>query len=164
MKKYLKYVDNNRGASLVVIMAIFVLILVLGTHMLMAANASNNSLMMELDADAANVYVSSVYECINAEITSASGSLKKLSIFDKEQTISLEGFEKGSVTLDVKTDRTVVYDIPYTDSTGKEYMYEVYAKYRMSGDLDYLAEIRSVEKGSHKESDHAKVSARVFAE
>lgn len=157
MKKYLKYVDNNRGASLVVIMAIFVLLLVLCTHMLMAANASNNSLMKELDADAANVYVSSVFECVSAEIT-------KYSIFGSEQTISLEGFEKGTVNAYVKTDRTIVYDIPYTDSTGKEYIYEVYAKYTMAGALDYIAEIRSMESGLHKVANHASVSTRVFAE
>lgn len=164
MKKYLKYVDNNRGASLVVIMAIFVLILVLCTHMLMAANASNNSLMKELDADAANVYVSSVFECINDAIVMDGGALHGYNIFGNESSIVLKGFQYGDVNLYIRTDGIAIYDIPYTDSANEKYMYEVYAKYDMNETLVYVAEIRGVKDGDHQSKNHDKIVLNVFEE
>ncbi len=162
MKKYLKYIDNNRGASLVIIMAIFVLVLVLGTLMLMAANASNNSLSMELDADAANVYVSSVFETISAEMKQSNSALNKLNVFGNNQTISFEGFRYGTVYLYTTTDGRAIYDIPYTASDGNLYIYEVYALYDTDRILKCIAEIRSVTETEHNVSSHSTISQTVF--
>lgn len=116
-----KYIGNNRGASLVIIVAIFALFLVLSMNVIMAAQATTNGLDEEYEAERINMYVSSVHNCISEQIRNR----QITGIFESgaNHTVTLTGFQGGSVTLETsklqgKMDATVVYTIPFE---GKEY-------------------------------------------
>lgn len=83
---------NNRGASLVIIVAIFALIMVLCLNVMMAANATTNSLSGEYEADRINLYVSSVYHTLNQVIES--GDMQNVFPDDENDVNELE-FSSG---------------------------------------------------------------------
>lgn len=62
--------NNNRGASLVIIIAVMALFMVLAMNILMAANVTSNNMANEYDSDKINLYVSSVYRIIDEKVCS----------------------------------------------------------------------------------------------
>lgn len=112
---------DNRGASLIIIVAILALFLVLACNVLMAAQATTTGLDEEYEVQRVNMYVSSVHNCISEKIQS--GEIRGIFSDGQTHNVTLDGFEGGQVTLEAtklsgKMDAEVIFTIPFE---GKNY-------------------------------------------
>lgn len=122
MNRVKDVLQNNRGASLVIIVAIFALCMVLAMNVLMAAHATTTGLNDEYDTERINMYVSSVYNCINQKVID--GSLNELFEAGADKTATFTGFDGGNVTVtghrEVGTkEATATFTIPFEGSNYK---------------------------------------------
>lgn len=86
-----KLIRDNRGASLIIVIAIFALVMVLCLNILMAANVTSNNLANEYESDKIDLYISSVYRTINSQICEGNFG----NVFDGIQS---DGIESNSIT------------------------------------------------------------------
>ncbi|MCQ2521116.1 MAG: hypothetical protein MJ105_01940 [Lachnospiraceae bacterium] len=142
LRQRLKQVNNNRGASLLIIIAVFALLIVLCTNMLMAARASTTGLVEETITDQATVYVSSVFQQINNELLDTSSRLYQARIFENRSEVKFTGFEGGPVTVKGYADYTADYVVAFE---GKTYTVNAVYKSGSSLRLYYVKDIMAKE-------------------
>lgn len=103
LKRILK--NNNKGASLVIIIAVMALFMVLAMNILMAANVTSNNMSNEYDSDKINLYISSVFRIIDEKICSNEipgafeGAGKTI---EEANVITLNGFTYNNKKCDVE--------------------------------------------------------------
>lgn len=115
MKKANNCLKNNRGASLVIIIAVMALFMVLAMNVLMAANVTSNDMSNEYDSDKINLYVSSVYRAIDEKI--CTGEIENVfdgagDNMDEANKLEISGFTYGKKSCDVEC-RIVKYGSAY---------------------------------------------------
>lgn len=133
MKRVKEVLQNNRGASLVIIVAIFALCLVLAMNVLMAAHATTTGLDDEYDTERINMYVASVYNCVNQKILD--GTLLGIFQVGTDKTVTFTGFDGGTVTVVGHreagvSEATATYTIPFEGND-----YKVQTVYTLAGGI-----------------------------
>lgn len=121
---------NNQGASLMVVLAIFVVLLVVAMNVVMLVAAGDRTARQEYETEQAQLYLSSIYSTLNAKMLDGTWN----EAFVNGQTVSIEvsGFKDGSgsaipVTVNLTLDKSaasVSYLITYQ---GKQYC--IHAQY-----------------------------------
>lgn len=129
-----KIYNNDRGATFVVVLAVFSFIMVLILSILMMTTSADTSLGQEYDTEQVEFYVSSIYQILNERFVAGEFDA---SLVDGETTeIVVTGFEdaKGdAISVKMKVERTrkrasVTYSISYL---GTEH--ELITDYSISG-------------------------------
>lgn len=121
--------NNNKGASLVIIIAVMALFMVLAVNILMAANVTSNNMGNEYDYDNINLYISSVYRVIDEKI--CNGEIDAIfdgagDDIDSANIIDIDGFVYKGKSCNVSL-KSVKYGINYGEVfytltiDGKEY-------------------------------------------
>lgn len=122
--------NNNRGASLMIVLGLFVVLTVVAMNMLMLVNAGDDTANKEYEAQQRELCISSVYTVLNDKMQE--GIWKDAFVPNETTVITVEGFqdtEGGAipVTIDVTLTRNlaeVAYHITYLGET-----YRIPAKY-----------------------------------
>ncbi len=122
--------DNNRGASLLIVLGMFVVLTVIAMNMLMLASAGDNAAATEYETEQRELYISSIYGILNEKMQE--GLWKEAFVPGETTTITVDGFEDAGgtavpVTVDVMLTRNLaetVYRITYQGET-----YRIPAKY-----------------------------------
>ena len=121
---------DNRGASLLIVLGLFVVLTVVAMNMLMLVNAGDDTANKEYEAQQRELCISSVYTVLNDKMQE--GFWKEAFVPDETTTITVDGFQdtEGTaipVTIDVTLNRNlaqVAYHITYKGET-----YQIPAKY-----------------------------------
>ena len=129
MNELMDLSKNNKGASLIIIVAVFALIMVLSMNVVMAANVTTTGLEDEFESEQLQMYVSSVYDCINQKILA--GEITGLFESGKTHRVDFTGFDEdvyieATKPMDIK-DSVVVYHIAY-----KGQLYQIQTIYLVS--------------------------------
>lgn len=134
---------NQKGASMLLIVCIFLVLAVLGTNLLNAANANVSNTKTEYDKEQTMLYVSSVYEIVNDMVESGDFSDSTGSLPSKAETTASQPFLDGN-NQDVKvsiafqtTGVPIIADITVTckNPSGQEESYTIRSTYSRTGEL-----------------------------
>lgn len=131
--KYCRLSQNNKGASLVIIIAVMALFMVLAMNILMAANVTSNDMSNEYDHDRVNLYVSSVFKTIDSKVCSGEipGVFKSAGdTVESANELTFDGFRFDDTNVTVKA-KAIKYGSAYG-----EIWYEVYIgskTYKLTG-------------------------------
>lgn len=118
------FIKDNKGASLLLVLAVFVVLLVVVMNLLMLVSSSDLTTQREYEAAQTELYLSSVFEVLNEQMTS--GTFQEGFVRDETTTIDVNGFEDGAgevipVTIEITLTGNladVQYKITYQ---GKQY-------------------------------------------
>ncbi len=124
---------DNRGASLMIVMAAFVLLLTAAMNILMLASSGNRTAIREYEAEQVSLYLSSVYGILNEKMTG--GEWQQAFVSGETVEIEVSGFhdkEGGAipVTITVAPDGNLA-DVSYLIQIG-ENQYLILAQYQYS--------------------------------
>lgn len=133
-KKRKKRETDNRGASLMIVMAAFVLLLTAAMNILMLASAGNRTAIREYEAEQALLYLSSVYGILNEKMTG--GEWQQAFVPGETVEIEVSGFQDGEgsaipVTITVALNGNLA-DVGYLiEIQGNQYL--ILAQYQYAG-------------------------------
>ncbi|MBR1931375.1 MAG: hypothetical protein IJ833_07905 [Lachnospiraceae bacterium] len=133
---------DNRGASLLIVLGLFVLLTVVAANMLMLVNAGNTETAEEYETEQTNLIVSSIYETLNAQMESDSNPWKDAFVQDTTTYIDVTGFESPereaiTVSMEVTLKRNQA-EVQYEIGTPDGETYRIYTKYNCYGTGDEL--------------------------
>lgn len=142
--------NDNRGASLILVLAVFVVMLVVVMNLLLLVSSGNYSTKQEYEKEQTDLYLTSIYEILNTQMEE--GIWKDAFVMGQTTTIDVTGFEDAEgnaipVEIKVSLDKTLA-DVEYNVTYGGE-QYQIAAKYscrKKEGELKivlrYCEEVR----------------------
>ena len=123
--------ENNQGATLLLVLAIFVLLTVVSANMLMLVNAGNVKVKDEFDVEQRNLLIVSVFDTLDA--TMQRGIWNDAFGEDDPATITVTGFETvegDALSVDILVERNRnVADVKYHITLPDGATYEIPVKY-----------------------------------
>lgn len=122
--------QDNRGASLLLVLAVFVVMLVVVMNLLMLVSAGNRTTVQEYEAEQTEMYLASIYEVLNSRMVA--GTFSGAFVADKTTNITVSGFQDGEgnaipVEIKVSLVKTVADVEYYITYQGEQYC--IKAKY-----------------------------------
>lgn len=131
-----KFIRNNRGASLLVVLAAFVVLLVVAMNVIMLVSAGNRTALQEYETEQTQLYVSSAYSALNEKMLA--GTWKDAFVDGQTVTIEVTGFKDSSgaampVTIQVTRNRNQVSVNYLITCQGRQYSITAQYLYKSVG-------------------------------
>lgn len=83
--------EDNRGATLLIVMAVFLFLTVIASNIIMFVNSANNTVNIELETSKQEMYVMSIYEVLNSRMLE--GEWNDAFVRGMEVRVDVNGFK-----------------------------------------------------------------------